>query len=267
MPLTTRVWTVALVLFASTHIINVAASTCYNRNGNAVTKNIIDDPFFPCRTDTETTHCCAQRETCLSNGLCFVSNDGSLNTGACTDQGWGSPCTTFCYQYEFATFHGCGGQTWCCSNSGNTTSCCDDGPEPFKILGKFLVENGTAFVEGYEMVASAAIRDDNGNNTTTSTQPSETCEASGSSTSTLAVGFGTGLGVAIPLLATVAALIVLLRRERARSRAVAASSQHADPMPGPGHSDAFSSSGYTQVQERKAAQSELGSVYRAELSN
>ena len=260
----------AIVAVVATNSMGAVAdnTTCYDRHGNSRAVNMVNGAFVPCLADTTETHCCAAGETCLSNGLCFVSADASLNTGTCVDPNWGTPCLQFCNQYAFATLYRCGDGNWCCSNEGNVTSCCQDGAEPFKILGRALVGNGTAFIAGYELVAidDGLSNNDTQNNSngTGAAQPSgSTCASSSDSPNTMAVGLGAGLGVGVPLLLAVAALAYLLQKERRKSRSATTRGM---PMSSVDYSDRQPPAWSTPSKRQQGDVCELSSESRAELS-
>ena len=68
---------------------------CYNPNRDQG----VD--FLPCYPEAEVSPCCLQGDSCLSNGLCQSSANGTLTpyfTGQCTDFTWSSPsvCPEIC---------------------------------------------------------------------------------------------------------------------------------------------------------------------------
>jgi len=90
------------------------------------------------------------------------------------------------------------------------TSCCND-PQVnlFKIVRSAYVQNGTAFIQGYNIAPDEDIMG--------------TATAIGqSSDGATAVGLGVGLGVGIPLLAAIGVLSFLLLREKKRSQRISA---------------------------------------------
>ncbi len=212
-----------------------SSNVCYTPNG----AEIASETFRPCFPSTNQTHCCDENETCLSNGLCLVKWDTSLNTGGCTDSTWNSVhCFPHCVPSHLgtiSTLYRCSNNNWCCSDGGNTSSCCHD-PQVnlFKILHEALVQNGTAFVEGYNIAAdedivgtavpSSTIVCSQTAVSTTTQCPSAT--ATSSSDRVTATGLGVGLGIGIPLLAATGLLSFLLFREKKKSRKLGEQNTH-----------------------------------------
>ena len=66
--------------------------TCYYPSGTS------SSPDTPCHSDDRASACCAQTDTCLSNGLCLAQGGPELITrGSCTDESWQSPeCPQYC---------------------------------------------------------------------------------------------------------------------------------------------------------------------------
>lgn len=67
----------------------IAQLQCYNPDGS------LHPDQTPCNGTAEVTHCCGGGGACLTNGLCFMAFDNSLNTGTCTDMNWKDPS---CFQ-------------------------------------------------------------------------------------------------------------------------------------------------------------------------
>lgn len=71
----------------------VLAKQCYNRDGS------IELTHTPCLDAPRNTHCCQPGAACLANGLCFLEDNSSLNTGTCTEQGWDElSCFQTCFE-------------------------------------------------------------------------------------------------------------------------------------------------------------------------
>lgn len=241
----------ALLCVASALIATVVSSgtTCYYKGGEQTSS---DSSFTPCNPTNTQTHCCDAGQTCVSNGLCFVKWDSSLNTGACTDSTWeDSSCFQQCG--AFSTLYRCSNNNWCCSNGGNTTNCCNDsGVSLFTITGQALIQNGTAFVSGYNIAPVADIVSSTSTATSTSasgtssptsssgsqsaTSPTST-STSNSDSGALAAGLGAGLGVGIPLAIAVGALTYLLMRERKKNKALQQGFGTEPKTPAPAYQD------------------------------
>ena len=234
-----------LLLCLSTLLATTFAQTCYNPDGSVLDATT----YSPCFPSLGTTHCCALGATCLSNGLCLSKWDTSLNTGGCTDSAWADPaCFLKCAADklgEISTLYRCNNYHWCCSAGGNTTSCCDDPQAKLFLIDRHaLVQNGTAFVQGYNIAADADIVDSDSASvsstvvtgtqsisvvvatvpvTATSgavlTAATSTSTPSCSSNAALTAGLGAGLGVGIPLLAVIGVLSFLLFRNRKKRSA------------------------------------------------
>jgi hypothetical protein len=156
--------------------------------------------------------------------------------GGCTDPTWNAlNCFSHCKSSllgGISTLYRCSNDNWCCSDGGNETSCCHDPKvELFKIVKEANVQNGTAFIQGYNIAPDQDIR----GTATPSSAPSSTsgCTAtttSQSSSNLTAAGLGIGLGVGIPLLAAVGVLSFLLLREKKRTRDTSARRGSASSM-------------------------------------
>ena len=141
--------------------------------------------FQPCFPSDSQTHCCdfGAGQTCISNGLCLVNWDSSLNTGACTDSSWG---TSACFQDcpQFSTPYRCNNNNWCCSNGGNIISCCNDRNVALnQIPDLALVQNGSAFIANWTMAPNAllAILTQSGSTKTTGSPVSSSSAITGNS--------------------------------------------------------------------------------------
>lgn len=200
------------------------------------------DDQYPCFSSDVTTHCCQQYATCLQNSLCLPAFDTSINTGACTDDTWANPvCFQSCLSprtNSLSTLFRCNDNNWCCSQGGNTTSCCSDpNVDTFKLTSWAYIQNGTdSFASGYSIAPLAALASTSSSLSSpstisaalTSSQTSTATCASGSSTgstpncssSNTAIGVGVGVGVGIPLLALVGLFSLLWFRARKRSKPV-----------------------------------------------
>lgn len=209
-----------------------SSSQCYYKGGTQTTNN-----FKPCFPSDSQTHCCDFNlgETCMSNGLCFVKWDSSLNTGACTDSSWGSSAF-FQGCGQFATLYRCNNNNWCCSNGGNTTSCCNDrNVALITIQDVALVQNGSAFIANWTMVPNALLASatpSSATGTATSLSPYSSSPSSSSESSNpsknasnavsdsqaVTAGIGAGLGVGIPLLVVIGVLSFLLVKNKAKVR-------------------------------------------------
>ena len=136
---------------------------------------------------------------------------------------------------DLSTLYRCDNNEWCCSAHGNTTSCCPERNNQFRIPSIAQIQNGTDFVAGYTIspVASASLSPSTGTGPAPTRSPSSagqdpasgTCPpaalASGSASGTdgnknkaLAAGLGAGLGIGIPSLAALAGTLFLLSRSR-----------------------------------------------------
>lgn len=227
-------WTIIMrpeIKFLVTSILlqltNASANTCYLKGGQQTSSQ---DGYTPCFPSDAQTHCCAPDWTCLSNGLCLVKWDTSINTGACTDSTWrDSSCFQSCS--EFSTLYRCDNNDWCCSAGGNTTNCCNDpGVATFALSGLAEIQNGTAFVPGYGLATTSQSASANASamtNSATTSLKSATNSAEPTTTSlskagpcATTVGLGAGLGVGIPLLLAVGALSYFLFREQRNNKAL-----------------------------------------------
>ncbi|KAG7004340.1 hypothetical protein G7Y79_00026g059240 [Physcia stellaris] len=218
----------------------VAAQQCFFPAGTKAKDHI------PCNGSSTTTHCCANGAACLTNGLCFLQWDSSLNTGACTQKQWSDKtCFQQCIQTVGRTdgedtLYRCSNNDWCCSSNGNTTSCCQDttdGSNLFKLPDEGIaqIENGTNFISGYTIAAKSALQtgtaepsQSTGMNGAKSTQnpdaaaSTEAVQAPSANPTkkeddgqkVVAVGAGVGVGVGVPLLAALGAVLFLYIREK-----------------------------------------------------
>ena len=129
---------------------HIQAQECYYPDQTVETTHII------CNASAHASLCCQYGSTCLTNGLCFSKWDTSINTGTCTDKTWTDPsCFQNCPQssgidHGFNTLYRCNDNQWCCSTSGNTTSCCNNsGVELFVLKEVGAVMGGTGFESGF----------------------------------------------------------------------------------------------------------------------
>jgi hypothetical protein len=88
------VWQTAIVCMTSllSFLFGRAESTCYYPGGQIVAAD-----HTPCTNDTTFTHCCADKQACLSNGWCLVTYDMTIWMGSCTDPTWSA---VECFQEE-----------------------------------------------------------------------------------------------------------------------------------------------------------------------
>ncbi|KAF2676260.1 hypothetical protein K458DRAFT_184245 [Lentithecium fluviatile CBS 122367] len=87
----------------------------------------------PCISNTTASHCCRDSDTCLTHGLCFSRDMGTVVRRGCTDQTWKSPqCSTACNTEKFRSgdamltpcgLYATGG--YCCNPFETGRSCCD----------------------------------------------------------------------------------------------------------------------------------------------
>lgn len=140
------------------------------------------------------------------------------------------------------TLYRCDDNQWCCSEGGNTTSCCNDphvnlfSPIPDNSVA--AIYNGSGIAAGYVLTSTtsstssgtASPTNPNGGKATAtkevcptagSARDSTACpspNASSSSSDTAKVGVGVGVRVGVPLLAALAAVLFLWSREKKRNR-------------------------------------------------
>ncbi|KAI4253154.1 MAG: hypothetical protein LQ352_003864 [Teloschistes flavicans] len=135
------------------------------------------------------------------------------------------------------TLFRCNDNQWCCSEGGNTTSCCDDSnvilftnPSDAKLA---QIYNGSAFASGFTLsqishsttsAASAATPSATATNQVVCPTP-DSNHSNDSSTPAAhkvspvtKVGVGVGVGVGVPLLAALGATLFLWSREKKRGR-------------------------------------------------
>lgn len=238
---------------------------CYNPDGSITAPDQI-----PCAANNDHTHCCQQGATCLSNGLCFVQWDTSVNTGTCTDSTWKA---NGCFQHclvprldTISTVYKCTDNNFCCSGGGNTTNCCSD-PDVglFKITQLAQVENGTAFVSGFSIAPNSVINAARPTSTpSSSASPSSssaqaTCAPASASPSAscnsdkTTIGVGVGVGMGIPLLTLALLFSGLWYRERKQKIAL---QRHHPPG---AHRDIPLPYGVTEVDARQQAIYEMPS--------
>lgn len=116
----------------------------------------------------------------------------------------------------------CNNDNWCCSDGGNSTSCCHDPHvKLFKIAKDAYVQNGTAFIQGYNIAPDKDITSTTIPSSPSSSSNGSQCTATTpaqSSSKVTVAGVGVGLGVGVPLLAAIGVLSFLLLQERRRTR-------------------------------------------------
>ena len=82
-------YSLLILLFGPSFI--VFAQSCYFPNG------VLAPNFTPCDGTARVSHCCKNAEACLTSGLCYGSDDHSINIGTCTDENWNdSNCFQSC---------------------------------------------------------------------------------------------------------------------------------------------------------------------------
>ena len=163
--------------------------SCYNPDGSDAPED-----HTPCNGTARVTHCCSSGSACLTNGLCFLQWDTSVNTGTCTDRNWNDKsCFQPCLQGMIfsllrilflamlvplsllvrsilirilspahgaigsqSTLYRCDANFWCCSAGGNITSCCPEQNNQFRLQDIAQVQNGTAFAPGFTITPLAS---------------------------------------------------------------------------------------------------------------
>lgn len=66
-------------LFSCIQCLFASAQTCYFPDSSIV------EAYTPCNGTSGISHCCRRGDACLTTGLCYMTGDMSINTGACTD--------------------------------------------------------------------------------------------------------------------------------------------------------------------------------------
>ena len=115
---------------------------------------------------------------------------------------------------SLSTMYRCDDNNWCCSATGNATTCCPD-QHYFKLPRNSLaqVQNGSAFVPGYTISPISATSTWLPTGAISVGQAQVQCNGS---KDTVAAGVGTGVGIGVPLLAVIGSLVFLLRRQKQR---------------------------------------------------
>ncbi|KAL8957213.1 MAG: hypothetical protein Q9183_006116, partial [Haloplaca sp. 2 TL-2023] len=130
------------------------------------------------------------------------------------------------------TLFRCTDNFWCCSNGGNTTSCCNDPAvrlfEVPQINGRAQIYNGSAFAPGFalERIASSDapetdVQDTSGGGDACPATDggADSCPNTSSNNDEVTkLGVGVGLGIGVPLLAAFGTALFLLSKEKKRSR-------------------------------------------------
>lgn len=95
----TMIWSSSLILTGLLCISPVHAAddnrTCYNPDGSQALYDV------PC-TSNATTWCCNKNDVCMSNGLCYLQENGgfALSRASCTDSSWNAEgCYQYCCEY------------------------------------------------------------------------------------------------------------------------------------------------------------------------
>lgn len=157
------------------------------------------------------------------------------------------------------TLYRCNDNNWCCSASGNTTSCCNDPNVDLFTVGHADIFNGSAWPAGYILESPSAVAaaaassssllsllaqtstlimsasiptnsptptaidklnsNDNNNNNETK-QLVDGSSGDGNGGETRKVGLAMGLGIGIPLLAALLGVTFMLRREKRAHQAL-----------------------------------------------
>ena len=221
----------------------IQAQTCYYPDQTVETSHII------CNASAQTSLCCQDGAVCLTSGLCFSKWDTSINTGTCTDKTWTDPsCFQNCPQstevdHGFNTLYRCNDNRWCCSTSGNTTSCCNDHDVDLFLLEEVgAVMGGTGFQTGFTIAPLERLQT---SQSTVATGPSTAAKSQSlgsssalsqtqstalagqnvdagraNSSNATETGLGAGLGVGLPLLAGLIVALLVLRRLRSRTNSI-----------------------------------------------
>ena len=219
---------------------HIQAQKCYYPDQTVETSHII------CNASAQASLCCQDGATCLTSGLCFSKWDTSVNTGTCTDKTWtDSSCFQGCPQsngidHGFSTLYRCNDNQWCCSTSGNTTSCCNDYDVNLFLLKEVgAVMGGTGFQTGFTIaplellqtsqstvatIQSTAATSRSAGTSSALFQSQSTASTSknvdagqASASDTTKTGLGAGLGVGLPLLAGLIVALLFLKRLRSRT--------------------------------------------------
>jgi hypothetical protein len=130
-----------LFITCATLIRLACAQECFYPNGNPTL-----EPDAPCNDGTG--NCCPLNWECLSNGLCYLPNQGYLQRTTCmsalpcplfnlltktrtgTDKNWGPTCAQFCTYEKTAAGNEailrCRSGVYCCDKNRAAGDCCTD---------------------------------------------------------------------------------------------------------------------------------------------
>lgn len=147
------------------------------------------------------------------------------------------------------TLYRCSNNNWCCSASGNITSCCNDLDIDLFNVGEAEIFNGSAWAPGFTLVSVEALQ----TRTPTSSGSVKSCptatvftkiNATVSSDSdkvdghhdddhqeTPKIGLAVGFGIGLPLLVALSSAIFLLWREKRSHQALRQQISSGYPQP------------------------------------
>ncbi|KAG4436490.1 hypothetical protein IFR05_008031 [Cadophora sp. M221] len=199
------------------------AASCYYPDGTFVS---FDSPCFP---DQETSICCGQGHTCMSNNLCRWPDSQmpyplAYIRGSCTDSSWNSPeCGDVCKAVlpsQYDPIVACPGSEFCCDlGSSNLSSCCSLINTTAHAIYQ-LEDASTVTVIGVSPTPSVTVSVSIATITTTSmSTPSNLNDGNvGGSVGTGAkIGIGVGVGVGVVLILASIGLLFYVRKRRVES--------------------------------------------------
>ncbi|KAH9208240.1 hypothetical protein DL95DRAFT_480684 [Leptodontidium sp. 2 PMI_412] len=196
------------------------AASCYYPDGTFVS---FDSPCFP---DQETSFCCGQGHTCMSNNLCRWPDSQmpyplAYIRGSCTDSSWNSPeCGDVCKAVlpsQYDPIVACPGSEFCCdSGSSNVSSCCSLTNTTAHPIYR-LEAASTVTVIGVSPTPSVTVSVSIATITTTSmSTPSNSSDGNGGGSigTGAKIGIGVGVGVGVVLILASIGLLFCVRRKR-----------------------------------------------------
>lgn len=212
-----------------------ANATCYFPDGS------VHKLGTPCRPAAGDGACCESTHACLSNGLCFDTQNNHVARLSCTDSTWSnSACPNYCNTFapsSIADLRQCNGQNaqWIC---GQNASLCPDttGSAKFAVstgliddarstsLTEIFLQAGPSTSPPGSAATGTAAGDTKTVTTTMYTTvtgtsyPNPSTTASGSSNTGTEAAVGVGVGV--PLLLALIGMIWLYLREKKLRKAM-----------------------------------------------
>ena len=148
----------SISVMLSHSLVSAAGNTCFFPNG------AIHDLGSPCDPDADVSFCCEGTHTCMSNKVCWDTQNNHIIRGSCTDSSFPNSCGNFCLtksdgslSNSIADMRQCNGQNrdWVCDM--DVTNCAESFELPFGFVQDYrLAPTNNILADGPASSGSAA---------------------------------------------------------------------------------------------------------------